>query len=298
MKPWGAGVPVPAPLEPIDSTSRLAYAEREVFFMQQFLEAAIAAAREAGALIRDRLGRYETLDTKLSASDLVTDVDRACEALIAERLLTAFPGHAMLGEEGMAEGARRHERDADPTQVEYLWVCDPIDGTTNFVYGVPACTVSIALARYGEPVVGVIYDPTRDEIFTAVKGGGAFLNGRPVRVRADRSLGESLLVTGFPVREGLRAVNLEEIVRVVPLCRNLRALGSAALHLAYVAAGRLTGFWEHGLNPWDLAAGYLLVCEAGGRMTDLEGSPYTLATADFIASNGAIHESFRAAVLG
>lgn len=266
--------------------------------MQCFLDAAIAAAREAGALIRERLGRYETLDTKASAHDLVTDVDRACEALIAERLLSAFPGHAMLGEEGMAERTRRHEKDDDPSQVEYLWVCDPIDGTTNFVYGIPACTVSIALARYGVPVVGVIYDPARDEIFSAVRGQGAFVNGQPLRVRADERLSEALLATGFPVHERLRAINLAEVGRIVPQCFNLRGFGSAALHLGYVAAGRLTGFWEHGLNPWDLAAGYVLVTEAGGRMTDLDGSPYTLGTADFIASNGAVHEEFRRALMG
>lgn len=264
--------------------------------MQPFLEAAMAAAREAGVLIRSRLGRYEYLDTKASPSDLVTDVDRACERLIAERLLTAFPTHAMLGEEGMAEGARRHDRNADPGQVEYLWVCDPIDGTTNFVHGLPACTVSIALAHYGEPVVGVIYDPARDELFYAVKGQGAFVNGQPVKVRADQQLAEALLVTGFPVQEELRRINLDEVMRITPLCRNLRAFGSAALHLAYVAAGRLSGFWEHGLNPWDLAAGYLLVKEAGGEMTGLDGSPYTLATADFAASNGRIHAEMLSAL--
>lgn len=266
--------------------------------MQLFLEAAMAAAREAGALIRDRLGRYESIDTKASAHDLVTDVDRASERLIADRLLTAFPGHMMLGEESMAEGDRRHDRNADPSQVEYLWVCDPIDGTTNFVYGIPSCTVSIALAHYGQPVLGVIYDPARDELFSAIRGEGAWLNGQPIRVREEKRLAEALLVTGFPVRSELRAINLAEVVRIVPHCFNLRALGSAALHLSYVAAGRLNGFWEHGLHPWDLAAGYVLVTEAGGRMTDLDGSPYTLETADFVASNGPIHDEFRQALLG
>lgn len=264
--------------------------------MQQYLAAAMAAAREAGALIRGSLGRYESLETKASAHDLVTDVDRACEKLIADRLLNGFPGHAMLGEEGMAEGSRRHDRDADPSRVEWLWVCDPIDGTTNFVHGIPACTVSIALAHYGEPVVGVVYDPGRDELFSAMKGHGAFLNGQPVRVRPEQQLQEALLSTGFPVRDDLRAINLAEVIRVAPLCRNLRAFGSAALHLGYVSAGRLTGFWEHGLNPWDLAAGYVLVTEAGGRMTGLDGSPYTLATADFIASNGGVHDELRRAL--
>lgn len=266
--------------------------------MQLYLDAATAAAREAGALIRSRLGRFASLDIKASPADLVTDVDRASEELIAQRLLTAFPGSAMLGEEGMAEGGRRLDRNADPAQVEWLWVCDPIDGTTNFVHGIPSCTVSLALAHYGEPVLGVIYEPSRDELFAAVRGAGATLNGEPIRVRPDQALGEALLATGFPVRPEPRALNLAEVMRITPRVRNLRAMGSAALHLAYIAAGRLTGFWEHGLNPWDLAAGYVLVTEAGGRMTDLDGSPYTLATADFAASNGGIHDQFLAALRG
>ncbi|MFZ5828293.1 MAG: inositol monophosphatase family protein [Bacillota bacterium] len=266
--------------------------------MQLFLDAAVAAAREAGALIRDRLGRYESIDTKISAHDLVTDVDRASEQLLADRLLTRFPGHLMLGEEAMVEGERRHDRHADPSQVEYLWICDPIDGTTNFVYGVPSCTVSIALAHYGQPVLGVVYDPARDELFSAVRGEGAHLNGRRVQVRREERLAQALLVTGFPVRQELRLVSLDEVMRITPCCFNLRALGSAALHLSYVAAGRLNGFWERGLHPWDLAAGYVLVTEAGGRMTGLDGSAYTLDTADFIASNGPIHEEFRQIVQG
>ncbi|MFZ5816567.1 MAG: inositol monophosphatase family protein [Bacillota bacterium] len=261
--------------------------------MQLFLDAAVAAAREAGALIRSRLGQYQTLQTKSSASDLVTDVDRACEALIAERLLGAFPSHRILGEEGVVAGEGRHEREADPSAVEYLWICDPIDGTTNFVHGIPACTVSLALAHYGEVVAGVVYDPSREELFSALKGEGARLNGRPIRVRPDGSLAESLIATGFPTDYRLRARNLEEAARVAMRARNLRNFGSAALHLAYVAAGRLSGFWEHNLNPWDLAGGYLLVTEAGGRMTGLDGSPYRLQTRDLIASNGLIHEELR-----
>lgn len=262
--------------------------------MEQYLAAAVAAARAAGGLIRSRLGHYESLETKASASDLVTDVDRASERLIAERLLGSFPDHQMLGEEGMAENARRLSRGEDPAQVEYLWVCDPIDGTTNFVHGMPGCTVSIALAHRGEPVLGVVYDPVRDELFSAVRGQGAFANGQPIRVRTGRHLPEALVATGCPVRPDTRAANLEEVVRVWPHCRSVRMLGSAAIHLAYVAAGRLTGYWEHGLHPWDLAAGYVLVTEAGGRVTDLGGSPYALATADFLATNGQVHQELLA----
>jgi len=241
------------------------------------LDAAIAAAREAGALIRRRLGHYHSIETKSSLSDLVTDVDRESEALLADRLLSAFPGHLMLGEE------------EDPSRVEYLWVCDPIDGTTNFVAGLPFCTVSVALARFGEPVVGVIYDPMRDELFAARRGGGAFLNGQRIQVSPERRLDQAMVATGFAYQTGLRRVTLDDAVRITPRIRNLRALGSAALHLAYVAAGRLTGFWERGLHAWDLAAGYLLVTEAGGVFTDLEGAPYRLSTTDLLATNGPIH---------
>ncbi|HYG59962.1 MAG TPA: inositol monophosphatase family protein, partial [Symbiobacteriaceae bacterium] len=204
--------------------------------MQQYLSAAVDAARAAGALIRSSLGAYQTLGTKSGVHDLVTDVDRASEALISRRLLEAFPGHLFFGEEGMTEGPARHERDADPGQVEHLWVCDPIDGTTNFVHGIPCCTVAIALARYGEPVVGVVYDPMRDEMFTAVRGGGAHLNGRPIQVRGDQTLEESLLATGFSTRPDVRDQNTRALVAAAPVCRNIRAMGSAQLHLAYVAA--------------------------------------------------------------
>lgn len=258
--------------------------------MQEFLDAAIAAAREAGALIRRRLGHYHSLETKSSLSDLVTDVDRESEALLADRLLGAFPGHMMLGEEGVAEKGRRIGEEEDPSRVEYLWVCDPIDGTTNFVAGLPFCAVCVAMAHRGEPVVGVIYDPMRDELFSALRGGGAFLNGRPIRVSPETRLDQALLATGFSVQTGIRQANMDDAVRIAPRVGNLRVIGSAALHLAYVAAGRITGFWERGLHAWDLAAGYVLVTEAGGVFTDLQGKPYRLSTADLLATNGAIHE--------
>ncbi len=261
--------------------------------MQQYLSVAVQAARAAGQLIRANLGTYRNLQTKSSPHDLVTDVDRASEEVVARYLLEAFPDHAILGEEGVTEGPARHERDADPARVEYLWICDPIDGTTNFVHGIPCCTVAIALAHRGVPVLGVVYEPARDELFTAMQGGGAHLNGEPIRVRGDRKLGESLLGTGFSPREETRSRNVRQLVAVSPRCRNIRYLGSAQLHLAYVAAGRLTGFWEIGLAPWDLAAGYVLVTEAGGRVTDVNGAPYSLSTADVLATNGFVHDELQ-----
>ncbi|HLN64868.1 MAG TPA: inositol monophosphatase family protein [Symbiobacteriaceae bacterium] len=264
--------------------------------MEHFLTKAIEAARAAGELIRANLGRYATLETKASATDLVTNVDRECERRIAEVLLTAFPDHFLLGEEGTADQARRVERDADLTQVEYLWVCDPIDGTINFIHGIPGSTVSICLAVRGEPVLGVVYDPARDELFHAVKGHGAFVNGQPMRVRSETVLKESLVATGFSSRPSMREKNVHDLLTMTPLVRNVRNLGSAALHLAYVAAGRLTAYWENGLSPWDLAGGVVLVMEAGGMVTAINGAPYTLATANIMATNGGIHAELRAQV--
>jgi myo-inositol-1(or 4)-monophosphatase len=167
---------------------------------------------------------------------------------------------------------------------------DPIDGTTNFVHGFPGCSVSIALAYRGEVIVGVIYDPLHDEMFTASKNQGAFLNGNPIQVSKEDSLAISLLATGFPGdKQWAREVNLRGMAALVPICRNIRAVGSAALHLAYVACGRLSGFWEIDLNAWDLAAGSLIVQEAGGNVTDTLGSEYALDVRHIAATNGKIH---------
>jgi myo-inositol-1(or 4)-monophosphatase len=260
---------------------------RDNMQMDQFVTAAIAAAHAAGDIIRANLGKYATLDTKTSANDLVTDVDRACEARIAEILLGAFPDHYLLGEEGVS--ARRVTKDADLSAIDYLWVCDPIDGTINFVHGIPGSTVSLCLAIKGEPVIGVVYDPARNELFHGIKGVGAYVNGQPIQVRKDATLKESLLATGFSTRASMREKNVHDLLTMTPLCRSVRNLGSAALHLAYVAAGRLTGYWESGLSPWDLSAGAVLVAAAGGTVTDLEGAPYRLETKNIMATNGAIH---------
>lgn len=250
--------------------------------MQHFEAAAIAAAREAGALIRQRLGAYAQLDTKASARDLVTDVDRESERIIARRLLGEFPEHTFLGEEGVSGAV-----DQD---VEYAWIVDPIDGTMNFVHGIPAVTVSIALARRGELVVGVVYDMMRDELFHARRGEGAFLNGEAVRVSPERDFGNSVLASGFSVIDEWRRIDVAAMTTFLERCRNIRLMGSAALHLAYVAAGRLQGFWEHQLNAWDISAGALLVREAGGRVTNTAGAEWSLADRHVAASNGAIHE--------
>lgn len=260
----------------------------------RFAGVAEAAAREAGHLIRERIGQAREIGEKTSNVDLVTEVDKQSEAVIRTELLAAFPEHKILGEEGVAPGSEASAEALNKAlSAEYLWIVDPIDGTTNFVHGFPGCSVSIALAYREEVIVGVIYDPLRDEMFTASKEQGAFVNGERIRVSQEDILEVSLLATGFPGDKGwAREVNLRGMTALTPMCRNIRAVGSAALHLAYVACGRLSGFWEIDLNAWDLAAGSLLVQEAGGKVTDTEGDDYALHVRHIAASNGNIHNEF------
>jgi myo-inositol-1(or 4)-monophosphatase len=180
------------------------------------------------------------------------------------------------------------------SEAEYLWIVDPIDGTTNFVHGFPFFTVSIALAYKGEVIVGVIYDPSHDELFVAEKGKGAYVKGKRMSVSSETKLIDSLVGSGFPAdRSYALPINLKGIEAIAPKVRNIRMAGSAALHLAYVAAGRLSGFWEIGLNSWDIAAGSLLIQEAGGKVTDTEGKPYSLAVRNVMATNKWIHQELQ-----
>ena len=229
---------------------------------------------------------------KKGAIDLVTEIDleveRGFRALIAER----FPGHAVLGE----EFSKLAEQEDVP---EHCWVFDPVDGTTNYAHGLPIFCSSLALEIAGVPSVAAIYDPSRRELFTAERGKGAWLNGAPLTVSSAATLIDSLLCTGFPysVQEDARSfVGL--FAEFLGVSRAVRRLGSAALDLAYVAAGRLDGFWEQSLHPWDVAAGALIVQEAGGRVTDLAGGPYSSRAGNLIASNGVIHEAMVETIQG
>lgn len=253
------------------------------------LRVAVTAAREAGRLLHDSRGAA-VVARKPGLDSLVTQVDKACEELIFGLVSAAFPGHWMLGEE---HGLRRAGHDgatADQSEMDTLWIVDPVDGTTNFVHGLPGSVVSIAVARGGKLSIGVVYDPSRDELFVARQGDGAYLNGERISVSREPTLGEALVATGVPgtTREA-RESNLRCVTRVGPRARSVRILGAAALHLAYVAAGRLSGFWELDLRPWDVAAGVLLVLEAGGQVTDTTGAAYTLEVRNLVATNGAIH---------
>jgi myo-inositol-1(or 4)-monophosphatase len=250
-----------------------------------FLEVAVDAARRAGALLLDRFGSLRQIRYKGSPSNLVTEMDRQAEALVIDCLRSRFPDHAILAEEG---GAR-------PGSSTHRWIVDPLDGTTNYAHGMPFFAVSIALEIEGTVQLGVVFDPNRDECFTVVRGEGAFLNGQPLRVSETPTLDESLLSTGYPydIRR-TRDNNLAEHAAFMVRCRSVREMGSAAINLALVAAGRLDGFWELVLGPWDVAAGCLMVEEAGGRVTTPAGGLVDLGRPAVVASNGKIHDEMLA----
>ncbi len=247
--------------------------------MSDYLNTAVEIARESGALLAKLFTQPMEITYK-RRSDLVTAADRRSEALIVERLRRHFPEHGIVAEEGGGHSA--------PS--EYCWYVDPLDGTTNFAHGFPMFCVTLGLARNGEVIAGVVYDPTRDDLYTAERGGGAYLNGRRLQVSRTEKLSEGLVATGFPPFATNHDLNIKFYFRFTELSHGIRRCGSAALDLCSVAAGRFDGFWELKLNPWDKAAGSLLVTEAGGRMSDIQGRPFDLLGDDVFASNGLIHD--------
>ncbi len=262
------------------------------------LNTALAIAADAGALLRQGYGAVRERATKSSAVDLVTEYDVQAEALIVDRLRAAFPDHLVLGEEGTHDALAAAGSGDTPT-----WMVDPIDGTTNFSHAFPVFAVSLALWQGNEPLVGVLADPLRDETFYAVRDEGAWLASgskapRRLQTSTAATLVESLLATGFPYdRHTSEHDNLAEFGAFLKRAQGLRRCGAAALDLAYVAAGRLDGYWEYKLNSWDVAAGVMLVQEAGGTVTMIDGGPFRLAPrVDLIASNGQIHEAMQAVI--
>lgn len=242
------------------------------------LSQATAIAREAGQLLMPYFERRIGYEYKGDA-DLVTEADRASETLIVSRLRAAFPEHGIVGEEGTR----------DEHGSELRWYVDPLDGTTNFAHGFPVFCVSMGLERAGELVAGVVYDPTRDEIFAAEKGCGATVNGRTMRVSGVKRLVEAILATGFPSFKRHKNPNIHFYHQLTLRSHGIRRAGSAAIDLAYVAAGRFDGYWEFNLNPWDTSAGVLLVREAGGQVTRFDGSPWLLDSRETLATNGLLH---------
>ena len=250
-------------------------------------DVAIDAAQRAGALLRERVSSIREVRHK-GVVDIVTDVDVASERLITSIILSAFPEHSILGEEGGAHtGDPRHR-----------WIIDPLDGTTNYAHGFPFFCVSVGFEADGELAVGAVYDPSQDELFVAQRGAGATLNGNPMRVSERAELSDGLLATGFPSDRGrfARALGSFEALSMQSLA--VRRAGSAALDMCYVACGRLEGYWEHEIRPWDVAAGTVLVREAGGRVTATDGSAFTIASNQVLASNGRVHGALVAALDG
>jgi myo-inositol-1(or 4)-monophosphatase len=246
-----------------------------------YLHRAKGLALEAGTALKGELGRTRHVEYK-GAIDLVTDADRMAEKILTDGLRQSFPDHAVLAEES---GAHKVE---DAT---HLWIVDPLDGTTNYAHGYPFFCVSIALEMEGELTLGVVYDPMLDEMFTAVDGGGASLNGHPIKVSKEGDLAKSFLSTGFPydLRETERD-NLGQFLRFMKRTQAVRRDGSAVLDLCYVACGRFDGFWEMKLSPWDIAAGALVVKEAGGDVTGFDGGLLNIYSGEIVASNGMIHD--------
>jgi myo-inositol-1(or 4)-monophosphatase len=246
--------------------------------MARELEVAVEAARAAGELLSGRFGAKQTVRYK-GEVDIVTEVDEQAERVVREILLSAFPTYGMLAEEG---GELSGEDDA-------CWVVDPLDGTTNYAHGLPIFSVSIALVMRGEAVLGVVHDPMRDETYVAERGEGATLNGEPIGVSDTGELIQALLVTGFPYDRDRVPAALDLFGRFTLLSQSLRRLGSAALDLCYVASGRLDGYYERGIQAWDMAAGALMVEEAGGKVTDCRGADLDLGGREVVASNGHLH---------
>ena len=241
--------------------------------------------REAGALLMKYFRQRVTVEYKGEA-DLVTIADRKTEVLIRERIRERWPTHDILGEEGGLQD----------TGSDYRWYVDPLDGTTNFAHGFPVFCVSMGLEHRGQRIAGVVYDPTRDELFAAEQGSGAWLNQQPIQVSKTAKLSECLVATGFPSHKRHQNPNIYFYHQITLHTHGVRRAGSAALDLCCVACGRFDGFWEFKLHAWDVAAASLLITEAGGKVTDLQGGPFNIYSEEILASNGLIHDEMLQAI--
>jgi myo-inositol-1(or 4)-monophosphatase len=246
--------------------------------MPSYLEVAQEIAREAGGLLSKLFQRHIGFELK-GEHDLVTAADRASEKLIIERLRSHFPTHSIVAEEGGAHSG----------SAEYCWYVDPLDGTTNFAHSFPMYNVTLGLEHAGQVIAGVVFDPERQEMFSSERGSGAYLNNRRIHVSNAARVEDALVATGFPSKKRHRDINVHFYYQLAMITHGVRRAGAAALDLAYVASGRLDGFWEFGLNPWDMAAGILLIEEAGGTCSDMKGAPAKLRGSHLLADNGLIH---------
>lgn len=245
-----------------------------------YLKEACFIARKAGEMLKENIDSSAEIHFK-GVVDLVTDYDNQAQRIIFDHLSACFPEHDFMGEEGLSRDKGR----------EFRWIIDPLDGTTNYAHGFPVFCVSIALEREGEVILGIIHDPMREEMFSAVKGKGALLEGKEIRVSAVDDLDKSLVATGFPydIRES-EVNNIDHFNHFLVRVQAIRRCGSAAMDLCYVACGRFDGFWELKLHPWDVAAGALIVQEAGGRITDFRKQEFSIFGSEILATNGLIHD--------
>jgi len=263
--------------------------QRNMSEYKELLAIAIKAAIKAGRRIYSHWENLQVSDIsqKSSWKDLVTIADKEAEGIILEIVTAKFPHHQIISEEG---GGQKTDSKTDSNS-DYQWAIDPLDGTTNFCHSYPFFCTSIGVLHQGEAVVGVVYDPVHDELFTAIRGQGAYLNGRPISVSKTSSLEAALLVTGFFYDvDDLQKASLDLFKKFNLICHGVRRDGAAALDLCYVAAGRLDGFWEYGLKVWDVTAGSLLVCEAGGIVSDTQGKDFDFFGRRLLASNGLLHQ--------
>lgn len=255
--------------------------------MNKELQAAISAANEAGEMLRGAFGKEQVVRYK-GEVDIVTEVDEQAERVIREILLGYFPAYGMLAEESAKVSGQEDAR----------WIVDPLDGTTNYAHGLPIFCVSIALERAGEAVLGVVHDPMREETYVAQRGGGATLNDEPIRVSDTDEPIRALIATGFPHDRAQMSEALDLFGRFAAITRGMRRLGSTALDLCYVASGRLDGYYERGIWAWDIAAGSLILEEAGGKVTNYRGDKLDLGDREIVASNGALHPAMTALTAG
>jgi len=247
------------------------------------INVAIEAARDAGKFLMYSIGNVRNIEIKAGEErNLVSEIDKGSEERIIRMIRSRYPDHGILAEEGGGGGTRG----------EYTWIIDPLDGTTNFLHGLPVFSVTIGIEHKGEIVAGVVYDPNRDILYAAEKGSGAYMNGRRMQVSRTGELINSLLMTGFPYDIAQNPSHaVEHFVAFLMAARGIRRFGSAAIDLCFLAAGQIDGFWEVNLHPWDMAAGVLLVTEAGGTVSDFQGKPLSIYEKKVAASNGAIHRA-------
>eukprot|EP00539_Tryblionella_compressa_P002080 CAMPEP_0178734886 /NCGR_PEP_ID=MMETSP0744-20121128/1589_1 /TAXON_ID=913974 /ORGANISM="Nitzschia punctata, Strain CCMP561" /LENGTH=327 /DNA_ID=CAMNT_0020387209 /DNA_START=194 /DNA_END=1177 /DNA_ORIENTATION=+ len=280
----------------IEDLTGFDYSPNEVVLTNRILEVAIEASNKACAIIRENLGA-KVVSKKSTERDLLTLIDALCEKTIRHTVQQHFPNHSFLGEETVPPGIEASQQaleDALANTSEWLWIVDPIDGTTNFASGIPLNMPSIAVARNCDVLVSVLNDPHRRELYTAVKGQGAFLNGQRIQVGKEENLEDAIVGAESPAGAKALEMSVKGINQLMPQVRTIRMLGSSAVFLPWVASGRLTAYWTPDECAWDIAAGALLVSEAGGRVTDAKGYDYTLRTRSLVASNGMVHDDILA----